>query len=359
MLLISISSYSFFFNNIVLAIVMLTFFHSLTCTYDSYGRVHSINKSGYFFLFFVVFYVGLRPINGAFIDMTTYASIFEGVSSGELVDPTGDHGFNLFIQGATKLLNAEGFFLLCAILYIYPMFVLSKEFFNRYWFLGFLTLVTSFSFWAYGTNGIRNGLATSIYLLALATNKKTFICFSLIIISCLFHKSMVIPSLAFALTYYFNYVKSYLFLWGLAIPVSLFSGDYFSTLIADIGFEDDRLGYLISNANAEEFSRTGFRWDFLVYSSIPVFIGYYFIFIKGFKDLIYNQIYSIYLISNSFWILVINANFSNRFAYLSWFLLPIIIIYPLLKCNIWCNQYRKVSGLIVLHFLFTYIMTLK
>lgn len=41
-----------------------------------------------------------------------------------------------------------------------------------------------------------------------------------------------------------------------------------------------------------------------------------------------------YLLSNTFWILVIRANFSDRFAYLSWFIYSIVLLYPLVTHSI-------------------------
>ena len=46
----------------------------------------------------------------------------------------------------------------------------------------------------------------------------------------------------------------------------------------------------------------------------------------------------IYLTANAFWILVIRSSFSNRFAYLSWFLMAIIIFYPFFKHINFCPR---------------------
>jgi len=117
--------------------------------------------------------------------------------------------------------------------------------------------------------------------------------------------------------------------------------------------------YLLNDEYADQFSSTGFRWDFLLYSAIPVYLGYHYIVKRGYKNKMYIQLFNTYLVANAFWILVIRASFSNRFAYLSWFLLPIVLIYPLLLKNFWPHQYPKIGLMLVLHFLFTYIMFLK
>ncbi|RZJ63944.1 MAG: hypothetical protein EOO47_27640, partial [Flavobacterium sp.] len=61
-----------------------------------------------------------------------------------------------------------------------------------YAFYGFFALLISFSFWSYGTNGIRNGIATSLFLYGLSKEsiRDKAIFFSLAI-GC--HKSVAIP----------------------------------------------------------------------------------------------------------------------------------------------------------------------
>jgi hypothetical protein len=107
------------------------------------------------------------------------------------------------------------------------------------------------------------------------------------------------------------------------------------------------------------FSSTGFRWDFVLYSGFAVFAGYYYIIKRGFQDKFYTHIWGTYMIANAFWILVIRANFSNRFAYLSWFLMAIVIAYPLFRVKFWSNHYQIVGRIFFAYYLFTYFMYLK
>lgn len=62
----------------------------------------------------------------------------------------------------------------------------------------------------------------------------------------------------------------------------------------------------------------------------------------------YKLLINTYIFANSFWIMVMNAAYSNRFAYLSWFLYPIVLAYPCLKMNIWNNFQGKKAGNILL-----------
>jgi len=55
---------------------------------------------------------------------------------------------------------------------------------------------------------------------------------------------------------------------------------------------------------------------------------------------------------------VIRAAFSNRFAYLSWFIYPLVIAYPLLRMNIWEDQDRKTAQILLAYSGFTFFMHL-
>ena len=80
---------------------------------------------------------------------------------------------------------------------------------------------------------------------------------------------------------------------------------------------------------------------------MPILLVWYLTIKREFKDKSFNLLANTYILANAFWIMVIRANYSNRFAYLSWFLYPIVIFYPLLRFKIWDNQDRN-SALILL-----------
>ena len=125
-----------------------------------------------------------------------------------------------------------------------------------------------------------------------------------------------------------------------------------------LGFGDDRTSYLTDTRFADQFSAVGFRWDFLAYSATAVFAGYYFIIVKKFEDKIYIQLFNIYVTANAFWVLLIRASFSNRFAYLSWFLMALVIFYPFFKAAFFKDQPKVLARTIIGYFGFTYFMFL-
>lgn len=341
---------------LLLLLVLMTFLQSQSQSMDSDLNFRYMRIIGWTYLVFILFFMGLRPISGRyFIDMGTYNQIFEHYARGGEIISTKDIVFNIFTKLCSQIMSAKFYFLICAGLYIIPLFIVCKTWFKDYWFYGFMFLVTAFSFWAYGTNGIRNGIAGSLFLLGVSREKRISQALW-ILLAIGFHKSMLLPTAAFVFANFYNKPKWVIAFWALCIPLSLVAGSGFENFFGGLGFDEDRLEYLTKGADATQFENTGFRWDFLLYSATAVFAGWYFIVKRKFNDKIYFWLFNTYVISNAFWILVIRANFSNRFAYLSWFMIGLVIIYPLLKQFILPKQYKKIGLIFVLYFSFTFFM---
>lgn len=358
--LIPIEYYTVTFHNVMLVVLIFVFFNAYQLNIDNQQNLKSKNILGLITVVFSVFYMGMRPISWKYFgDMSTYAAAFEKYALGEKVTAEKDIYFEYFMMYCSKLMNVETFFIVCSALYIVPMYIFSKIRFKEYWFYSFFVLIISASFWAYGVNGIRNGIATSIFLLAISTDKK-IITVLLFLLSVSFHKSMMLPIAAYLLNWFYSDTKFYLKVWFLSIPVSLVLGGFWENVFKSIGFfEDDRLNTYFDEADAEvmsQFSNVGFRWDFLLYSLAGIYAGWYFIIKKGYEDKLYKYIFNTYVIANAFWILVIRASFSNRFAYLSWFLIGVVTLYPLLKLKFFNDQHQRVAKIILATFSFTYLM---
>ena len=183
--------------------------------------------------------------------------------------------------------------------------------------------------------------------------------FALIGVSYLTHNAMMIPAAAFLIAISLDKTKWFLYGWLLCIPLSLVLGGSLELFFNDLVESERTVGYLSDTDEfSEQFSSTGFRWDFLLYSMSGVYAVWYFIIKQKYEDKTYSLICNTYLIANSFWILVIRASFSNRFAYLSWFLLGIVIIYPFLKRKFFSEQHILMGRLIFVYFAFTYIMNI-
>ena len=75
----------------------------------------------------------------------------------------------------------------------------------------------------------------------------------------------------------------------------------------------------------------GYRIDFLIYSVMPIFISYYYKKLGYVPSILYAQLYHTYIVTNALWLLVIRMAYTNRIAYLSWMIIPFIVLYPIIE----------------------------
>lgn len=313
----------------------------------------------------VILFLGLRPLEFAHVfgDTFTYLHMFNLLESG--IGLTTDHDkewlFRNIMEFFSATSTASNFFLFIEFIYVSGYLWAAKRIIPNNPYLALLIILTSFSFYAYGINGIRNGMACSIICVGLSfiTGNKRDRIFA--ILCCFFavaiHASTILPAtMMFISVYFIKDFKWALGFWITAIFVSLFAGNSISSLSIMIGFDDRMTSYLTQSPIDGKFSHTGFRWDFLIYSAIPIFIGYYAIVKKRIEDKKYIILLNTYILCNAFWVIVIRASFNNRFAYLSWFMYPLVLAYPFLRLNIWNNQSKKLAIAIMGNVLFSILI---
>lgn len=355
---IPIMDYTPLFYNLLLAVVALFFFNSLVLNVDSSRNIATGQRIMTVLFLFTLLYMGLRPVSGrAFVDMRNYATIFDFYAAGfPVIDPK-DILFEYFIWGMAQWVPQGVFFFVCALLYLLPLYFACKKWFGEYWFYGLLMLMCTLTFWAYGVNGIRNGIASSVFLLALSRDKR-WVQWALIIVSILTHKSMAIPAIGWLVVHFYANTTTYLRFWFLCIPVSFVLGRTIEDFFLGLGIMDETtVGYLAEGSELlDQEVKTGFRWDFLLYSGLGTFAGWYFIVKRKYEDQFYQWLFHAFLFANAVWILVIRANFSNRFAYLSWFMLGIVIIYPMLKMKFFHDQNRWIGRIVLAFYVLSYLI---
>ncbi len=316
------------------------------------------------FIYAIIFImvVGLRPNSAAFGDTVTVVHTYNQFSHlSDPIDFTRDALFYYFMWGCSRLFDVNVFFLILEFIYIVPMIVACSRFYKNNSDIGLLFCLSAFSFFTYGVNGMRNGAACSLVLLAISLIRgKTIerllsILFSAIAIG--FHTSTILPVVCMFAAYLIKNKNVMFLVWGASIIISLAIGDVISTFFSNLGFDDRLSSYIQMGLEGGVYTKTGFRWDFLLYSSVPIVLGYLIIIKKGVFDPNYLFLLGTYIYANSFWIMVIRAEYSNRFAYLSWFLYPIVLSYPLFKLKIWPKSQGVKSALVMFgHLLFTLIM---
>lgn len=310
-------------------------------------------------------FLGFRPLSSRYfcdtVNYVWYFNLYKTGFSSYSGNSDGDWAFEKLMDYCAQIMDVSEFFTIIALGYFLFTLWACKRFCGNNVPVTMLFMMGSISFYTYCTNGIRNGLACSgvlLFLSFLNGNKINKIIAFLIAIPIIgIHKSVTLPIFMAIVSIYFikNFNYAYKF-WILSIFISLVGGGAVSSLFASMGF-DDRVSYLTTQVQDVMFSHTGFRWDFLIYSMMPVILGYYIVIKRGLRDRTYEFLLNTYTLSNAFWVMVIRANFSNRFAYLSWFMYPLVLVYPLLKMDIWGgNQGRELKNIMLAHVGFTWFM---
>lgn len=356
--------------------VMLFTIHKFDDIYCCRSYVILFKRDNYiplivFSVFFILIY-GFRPISGFYFgDTSNYAASYQmlqiyGAFNVEgSTEVGGDWLFNYAMKSCAQIMSVHYFFVIVICLYVVMMFHGCRKLDYRHGAILMLFCLGAFSFYSYAVNGIRNGVACSIVILAIAGvckgDKIWPIILSFIAISC--HKSTALPLACMFFTFFVRNPKYMYGVWIGAIILSLLFGETITNVISLVSY-DERLSDLTMRGDEmsellEVELKNYFRWDFLLYSSMPIILGAYTLFIRK----IYNNTYLIllgtYIYANSFWILVIRDIFSNRYAYLSWFLYPIVLAYPLLNLPVFeKNHSQKTAWILLAHFGFTTVMWL-
>jgi hypothetical protein len=310
--------------------VLITIMYYLNNDFTEKSRADFSKIVGYPFLFIFTFLLSFKPIRHIPGDIWGYIKRFEDLKNQFYFDWNQSEAlFSYFSFVSSKIMIAEFYFAIMGAIYVLCVYFACLSWFKKDWFFPFLMLVCSFEFINYANNGIRNGLGTSIFLLGMS-RKNIYWKFIIFYIAMGVHKSLFLPTFAYILTFFNNNTKYYIAFWFITIPLSLTNGAFFEAQL-QIYYPDEKMGEYFQGYYDEIFSDVGFRWDFVIYSFIGIFLGWFYIYYLKFKDIIYSKIYNTYLFVNGTWILIIGVSYTNRFAYLSWFFLGLVISYPLVK----------------------------
>lgn len=275
----------------------------------------------------LVLFIGLRPHSYVFGDTINYASWWgmipwEGWNwnlSNKIFD-------NIYNYMGSTFPDATLFFLLMAAIYFLCMLMACRKLFPANTLIVFLVCLSAFSTFSYGTNGIKAGAAASLFLVALAYRDKIWVSIVFLLLSWGIHHSMQLPIVAYVLTLIFKNEKWYFYGWLFCLLMAIGHVSFFQNLFAEI--TDDSGASYLSSTGENWGGKSVFRIDFVIYSMMPVLIGYYVKYKYKLEDKLYDIMLNIYLVCNGVWMLCMYANFNNRIAYLSWFIYPILLVYP-------------------------------
>ncbi|MBR9846426.1 MAG: hypothetical protein GYB35_10140 [Algicola sp.] len=324
--------------------------------YPDFSRTRNIklNLLGFLVFLFIWFLLGLRPISYHFGDMGNYNVAFKLIKAGEDVF-YGDLVFDSLIKFCANYLNAEAFFFICFTIYIFPFYFALKRIFKDFWIWPFVLIISLFSFYSFGVNGIRNGMATSLFLLGISFSG--FSRWLIFFLSFSIHSSLILPIVGVILFNRFRNINYFFVGWCFCLLVSIFFPGLDGVFSATGLFDEKFTAYSNISTDMDGVGTVGFRLDFVIFSSLPIFIAYFYVYRRRELCSEYLELIAVYLTANAFWLLIIRIPFSNRFAYLSWFLYGVIVAYPLVKSTVvlrYSNRYFS----ILLSVLYLFSMTL-
>lgn len=305
-------------------------------------------------MLFIVLFIGFRPVSGKYFqDMAGYYENYNAIIQGVL-ESINAHNFIfdvLFVFMALSGVPIDIFFLFMSSIYFGGIFVACKRIYPRDVMLSFLVYLAAFSTFSYGTNGLKAGAAASLFLVAVAYKEKKIISLIFLFLTLGFHHAMIVPIVAYVSAYIVRNRKVYFYFWILCLIMAALHITVFMNLFS--GFTDEQgAGYLQEGGNV-----SGFRPDFILYSAVPIFVGYFIMNKYRIKSASYDFIWNIYTLVNSVFLMTTYGNYINRIAYLSWLLYPIVLIYPFLNFTWSKNQNKYLKYAVWGHLGFSLFMT--
>lgn len=349
-----------YYSTIYLVFVALLTIIELN-TYSHRRGNEMLNRSGniiYIVVSMVILFVGLRPVNEAFGDTVMYDLAYSdrfGAPFVPVLPGEGDFLFdNILVLFASLKLPVSVFFLTIALGYFGLMCWACRRLFPNDAYISFLVFLAAFSTFSYSTNGLRAGLAASVFILGLSYRNNLKACIPIVLLSWGFHHSMHVPILAFLISCVLNKkINWFFYLWIFSFFIAALHITFFQNFFAGL---TDESGAEYLMAGADSFI-TGFRPDFIIYSAFPIYIGWKYLKQRHTTSKLYNSLLITYTLTNSVWMLNMYALYTNRIVYLSWLLYPVVLIYPFLNEEYDGNRYSAFSNVASIHLAFTLFMS--
>lgn len=345
-------------------LIVIAFAIPVCLRYSKYNAERALLRSkeplskSLLFTTLIIVFVAIRPNSPVFADGPGYWSAIE------------DHQWEYFsledvsYQFATKYLISTmsssgihpriGFFVYAIIGYGFALIAMRKMF-PKDTLLAMIMYCGAFSTFGGAVNGIKNGMALSLFLCAIAykDNWKYYVPF--LILSFGLHHSMQLSIAAFIACKFYSKTRYYSYAWIFGLGMAVAHITYFQNLFAGYTDESGR-GYLITDADSWV---TGFRPDFILYSAAPLFMAWWLSNKRNVKiDDDYSFSLNVYLLMNTIWMLCMYSAYTNRIASLSWALFPILLLYPFLRMEIDSKQYKYAVYAVWGQLTFTSLMTL-
>lgn len=310
-------------------------------------------------------FLGGRPISGRYFgDTSNYAHTYDQIDVLTFkLDFTGEWVWELIAYLCVKMhMDVNQWFTVIDLIYFTTVITAGAILMPKGPWAAGLFILISLSFYSFGVNGIRNGAACHLLVLGIVMVLRGNYYAGVILAALCFgiHHSTMLPILACAVAMFTwripGMLKYVIWFWIASIGISLVAGTQVTEFFTSLGFDDRMSSYNDGEEDMEKFSHAGFRWDFLIYSAMPVVMCWYIAIKKQMADNWFTVLGITYCLCNAFWVMVNRAAYSNRFAYLSWFIYPFVIAYPLFNIKAWENQGEAIGIILLAYTGFTFFM---
>lgn len=334
--------------------------------YNKYASSkNAVYDNGSFALFLAVFFslfIGFRPPFDVLTDTWGLVEYYQSVANGsfEFTWETENFVFDNLLYG----MSAGGFdysiwLTFMAMIYFIGRYIACKKLFPRNTNVAFLIFLGAFITYSSAVNGFKAGAATTLFVCAIAYKDNLIVSILLLFLAVGMHHSMLVCVLAYIITYFYKKQNVYYYLWIVSLLLAIMHVTYFQNLFGSISPDEKAGSYLSLDSG---MWRTGMRYDFVLYSTVPILQSWLHRKHYGIFSDKYTFILNLYILLNSIWMLCMYANFTNRIAALSWGLYPIVIMMPYLEKKDGTEIYgtygsnKAISKVLLYNLLFTLFM---
>ena len=354
----------------LLVVVVLSIMVLFRYSFYSVSRLHQHNKAidfSFFVALVFALFIGFRdPYSSVFGDSLLYSQLYEAFLGESFRWNWNADNFiydNLLLWMSSINLPVEVFYITISVLYFVGIWVSCHFLFPDDTMASYVVYLAGFSTYAYGVNGIKAGVAAALFLIAIAMSikNKKLPAVVFLVLSLGFHHSMLMPIIAFVICSFIRNPRFYMIIWLLSLVIAALHITLFQNLFMYLGADiDDRIIDYLGNDSEGYFRRDilgGFRIDFVLYSVVPLIVGWDSVFRRKIMTKNYCFVLNIYALTNAIWMLCMYASFTNRIAYLSWMMYPIVLIYPFLNEEWGRSQYKVFTWIAFGHLAFALFMT--
>ncbi|GBD61280.1 hypothetical protein TEH11_0963 [Tetragenococcus halophilus subsp. halophilus] len=276
----------------------------------------------------------------------SYSDIIQSMSLFEAVTQTRwETGFVTFQWFLSQVSISYFFFILISTLLILLIIIVALKKVISFtqlplFIFGYLSL---FSFYSLVNNVLRQGFSAAFLLLMLVfleKNKYIRAIFSLIV-ALSFHMSALIGAILIVLYKIKVPFKVYVYTYIITALTMLFNLNQRIVSLLSFSFTntiDNYLQQYTSEASLTSYGETN-RLDFLLFSLFWFFLALFFYKKFLYSDLFYLLVVKAYAVYGSIFFLFGFISFSDRLAVYSWFLIPLVLFYPLINMQ---SKYRLI-----------------